>query len=129
MRELKRADLQTARARWVEAQRFKVGVRRLLKREKVSFTQWMVLETVDELQDPHGNFQCQVAEALCISERVASYTIHALQQRELLERDAEDSPYGWNVALTREGKAVLARCREILAEAVRNYRLASAMAA
>lgn len=109
-------DWLGGRQRWIDAQRFKMRVRRLLAPEKVSFTQWLVLEAIVELEHPEqlAVSQVLIAERLNISERVTSYTVDALAERGLVERDAEDCPFFWNLQLTRRGEELRRRCRRRL---------------
>lgn len=118
-------DVGAARQRWIEAQRFKIKVRRLLAPEKVSFTQWLVLEGILEVDHPQQPcvYQLLVAERLNLSERVVSYTMNALVERGLVERDAEDFIEFWNVQLTQKGHEVLQHCRQRLVDAARNFSL------
>src|SRR6478609_161123 len=121
MTDYRAVDLWRLRQQWIDTQRFKIYVRRILAREKVSFTQWLVLEAIVEVEHPAYPcvYQLLVAEYLSVSERVVSYTMKALVKRRLVERDMEDSPQYWHVELTAIGEKTLQRCRERLQDALR----------
>ena len=122
-------DTRSARQRWIDSQRFKLRVRRLLAPERVSFTQWLVLEALDELEHPdqEGVCQAQVADRLAVSERVVCYTMSALYHRRFIERGPDDIAQFWGIGLTERGRRKLGQCRQRLAEAARVFR--SGMAA
>lgn len=122
MTAVKGLELVAARERWIAAQRFKARVQRLLAPQRVSFTQWLVLEALAE-DPPYSIHQVDLAGAIGVSERVVSYTVAALCERGLADHREEFVPQFESIFITDRGYEILQNCRQILKDAAHGSRL------
>lgn len=108
-----------ARKRWRDARAFQADVHTTLVRQRVSFMEWLLLETVRELCDETGDAvsQNQVAERAGLTRQVASYWMIAMTENYLVDRGPSATGHAWRVILTELGERTLQACNERLEEA------------
>ncbi|RYZ08212.1 MAG: hypothetical protein EOO73_09115 [Myxococcales bacterium] len=105
------------RERWREAKRFQRRVQSALVGLRVSFSEWLVLSTIDELGLEHGENVSQnlVAERTGLTRVTAGHWARVLERKGLVDRGEHYNLRAWGVVLTQEGASTLERCNERLA--------------
>ncbi len=108
-----------ARKRWRDARAFQVDVQTLLARACVQFTEWLLLETLQELLDETGDAvgQAAIAERAGLTRKVASYWLIVMSENALVDRGPASEGTAWRVILTDFGEQTLRVCNERLEEA------------
>lgn len=108
-----------ARRRWRDARAFQADVRKTLARQRVSFMEWLVLETLRELCDETGGPVSQnlVADRAGLTRQVASYWMIVMSETDLVDRGPSATGHAWRVILTDLGERTLRACNERLEEA------------
>lgn len=108
-----------ARKRWRDARAFQVDVQQALARECMQFTEWLLLETAQELFDEtrHVISQSAIAERAGLTRQVASYWLTSMSEAGLIDRAPEGDGRAWVVILTDLGERTLRECNERLAAA------------
>lgn len=107
------------RERWRAARRFQVAAKRALAKTDMSFSEWLLLEALDELVRETGDAVSQqaVAARAGVSKVMASYWMTKLEQDCLLDRGLGEDTRSYLLLLSEEGAEALARCREALGRA------------
>ena len=77
-----------ARKRWRDARLFQRDVQQTLARAHVEFTEWLLLETLQELLDERGCAvsQAEIAERAGLARKVASYWMIVMDEAGLVDR-------------------------------------------
>lgn len=122
--EMRRADVKepstaAARARWRQAREFEARARLVLALQKMEFIEWLLLQTLSELeqQDWEGVKQNEIARRTGVSRQLVSYWMIALDERGLVDRGPGEDPRSWGVLISERGEELLQACNERLAAA------------
>jgi DNA-binding MarR family transcriptional regulator len=108
-----------ARRRWREAREFQCNAQRLFKDPTVTFVEWLLLETLQELFEERSEAvsQADVARRSGLSERVVSYWMLLLSDLGVVDREPDADGRAWGLLLTDLGKRTLRACNDRLEEA------------
>lgn len=111
-----RSGTATARDLWREARRFEASARRALSLAGVEFSEWLLLETLSELdrRESEGVTQSAIARSAGLTRQVASYWLTCMSERGVVDRGPDDDPRVWSVMITERGEALLRQCHERL---------------
>lgn len=109
-------DTSELRRHWRSAQIFETSVKQVLALAGVSFAEWLLLEALRELREPHrdGLHQAELARATGLSARVVSYWMIRMSEDGLVDRGEGDDPRQWGVMLAERGENTLRACHERL---------------
>jgi DNA-binding MarR family transcriptional regulator len=104
---------------WRQARQFRERADHVLSEHKVTFIEWLLLETLEELIDERNDAvsQVDVARRSGLSERVVSYWMAVMSQVGAIDRGPTADGRAWRVLLTTGGQAVLRECNHVLEEA------------
>ena len=107
------------RKRWRDARAFQADVQAALSKQRVSFMEWLLLETVHELCDETGDAVSQnlVADRAGLTRQVASYWMIVMSETGLVDRGPSATGHAWRVILTDLGERTLQACNDRLEEA------------
>jgi DNA-binding MarR family transcriptional regulator len=107
------------RRRWREAREFQSNVQRLFKHPTVTFVEWLMLETLQELVEERSQAvsQADVARRSGLTERVVSYWMLLLSDLGVVDREPDADGRAWGLLLTDLGTRTLQACNERLEEA------------
>ena len=105
-----------ARMRWRDARLFQIHVQQLLASEQVTFMQWLLLETIQELRDETraAASQIAIAERAGLTRMVVSYWMIVMDEDALVDRGPDADGRAYRVLLTSLGERTLQRCNELL---------------
>lgn len=105
-----------ARRLWRAARSFQAGVQRALLPRGVTFMEWLMLETIDELNAESCDqvTQSSIAARSGVSPAVISYWVTTMSEYGAVARVEHDDPRAWGVVLTDGGQRQLAECNERL---------------
>lgn len=108
-----------ARKRWRDARAFQANVQAVLSKDCVSFMEWLLLETVQELFDETGDAVSQnlVAARAGLTRQIVSYWMIVMSEMALFDRGPAAEGCAWRVILTEHGALTLQACNERLEEA------------
>jgi DNA-binding MarR family transcriptional regulator len=98
---------------------FQRDVQQTLARAHVEFTEWLLLETLQELVDERGCAvsQREIAERAGLARKVASYWMIVLDEAGFVDRGPSSGGTAWRIILSSLGEETLRRCNERLEEA------------
>lgn len=101
-----------------EARELQAAVQRVLGRRRL-FVEWLLLETIDELTQEHGENVTQnlVATRTGLSRKVVSHWMQLLDDLGFVDRGEHMDGRCWGVLLSEMGEDALAECNERLAAA------------
>lgn len=101
-----------ARQRWREARLFQKKAQRLFKEPTTTFVEWLLLETLQELNDERGDAvsQAEVARRSGLSERVVSYWMLLLSDLGFVDRGPDSDGRAWRVLITDMGERTVQAC-------------------
>lgn len=104
---------------WLEAREFQERAHEALAAERLTFFEWLLLETLAELIDERSEAvsQAEVAGRSGLSERVVSYWMIVMSERELVERGLDAEGRARLLILTKPGERTLRACNQQLEEA------------
>ena len=107
------------RKRWRDARAFEAGVQLVLVSERVPFTMWLMLETLQELQDETHDAVSQnaLAERAGLRRQIVSYWLIVMSEDALVDRGPHPDGRAWRVILTDLGERTLVACNARLAAA------------
>lgn len=118
-----RAGICTTRVKelWRDARELERIVERALAPD-TSFIEWLMLETIDELNhaDPENISQAAIANRAGANRKTVSYWMQELTELGLVDRDEHTDRRCWSVLLSAEGQRKLAWCRQQLEAALGN---------
>jgi DNA-binding MarR family transcriptional regulator len=82
----------------------------------VEFSEWLLLETLNELEtrSKGGVPQAIIAQSAGLTRQVASYWLTCMAERGVVDRGPTDDPRCWCVIITKRGEALLRLCHERL---------------
>lgn len=105
-----------ARKRWRDARAFQADVQQALVPERVPFTMWLMLETLQELLDETGDAVSQnaLAERAGLRRQIASYWLIVMSEDALVDRGPHPDGRAWRVILTDLGERTLLSCNQRL---------------
>jgi DNA-binding MarR family transcriptional regulator len=91
----------------------------VLSDQKVTFIEWLLLETLAELIDERNDAvsQAEVARRAGFSERVVSYWMIMMSELGAVDRGPDTDGRAWRVILTEAGSRTLQGCNQLLEEA------------
>lgn len=117
--QLRAPSTSAARARWREARQFEARTREVLGLQRMSFVEWLLLQTLSELKsgDLEGIAQNEIARRTGLSRKVVSYWMIILSDCGLVDRGQGEDPRSWGVILSERGEELLRACNERLAAA------------
>jgi DNA-binding MarR family transcriptional regulator len=114
---------RAARAKtvWREAREVEKAVEKALG-PGTSFIEWLMLETIEELNaaDPENISQAAIAERTGANRKTVSYWMQELAELGFVDRGEHTDRRCWSVILSTEGKQKLAWCRQQLEGFPRN---------
>ena len=101
---------------WHDARLFQERAQRLLGEQNVSFVEWLLLETLQELIDETGDAVSQIAVARrsALSERVVSHWMRVMDDFGFIDREPGDDGRAWRVELSKLGQRMLQTSNERL---------------
>lgn len=110
------APSASARRQWRAAREFQVRTQEILANARVSFVQWLVLESLRELILEHRDAvsQARVAERTGLSRMVTSYWMILLDEEGLIDRGPDQEGRAYRVLLSKLGEETLRQCNERL---------------
>lgn len=110
-----------AKALWRDARELERVVEKALG-PGTSFMEWLLLETIDELNevDPENTSQAAIADRAGAHRKAVSYWMQELTEVGLVDRGEHADRRCWSVLLSAEGQQKLAWCRQQLEGALRN---------
>ena len=98
---------------------FQADAQMVLTRTGIQFTEWLLLETIQELLDETGDAvsQSAIAQHAGLTRKVASYWLILMRENALIDRGPASEGTAWRVILTDLGERTLRACNERLEEA------------
>jgi DNA-binding MarR family transcriptional regulator len=108
-----------ARKRWRDARLFQRDVGVSLARERVSFMEWLLLETLHELRDETRDAvsQSAIARRAGLPRKIVSYWMIIMSEQGLVDRGPSSEGGAWRIILSDLGETTLRRCNERLEQA------------
>ncbi len=105
-----------ARERWRVARRFQMDVQRALSQQGVTFMEWLLLQTIEEMYEetPERVSQSALAHRTGLSRAVVSYWMREMEEYGMVDRGEHYDPRAWSVILSGMGRLTLQRCNERL---------------
>jgi DNA-binding MarR family transcriptional regulator len=107
---------QRQRQIWTSARRFQESVQEALATEGITFMEWLLLETLQELITERGDAvsQADLARRTGISDRVISYWMRQMTEYGAVDRGPTPDGRAWRVILTRGGERSREQCNQRL---------------
>jgi DNA-binding MarR family transcriptional regulator len=104
------------RQRWREAHEFQARAQKVLANVGVPFIQWLLLESLRELNLEHQNAvsQARIAERSGLSRMVTSYWMIAMNENGLVDRGPDEEGRAYRIWLSNLGTETLRQCNERL---------------